>query len=141
MAGQAKLAYFKAITRAKATYWADFLAKTTPSNIWTAKQLVAPRTTPRFLSLPGASDLGKINQALLDHFFPLKGILPSRGSIRIKGNGINPSIILDLLSPLVALGYHPPTLKTANGVVLVKPGKASYTSPSSFRIMGLLKTI
>jgi len=50
-------------------------------------------------------------------------------------------IILELLSPLVAFGYHPPTLTTANGVVLDKPGKASYDSPASFRIIVLLKTI
>jgi len=40
-----------------------------------------------------------------------------------KVNLINPTIILDLLSPLVAFGYHPPSLKSANGVVLDKPGK------------------
>jgi len=49
-----KLVYFKAIKRAKATYWADFLAKTCPNNIWTAKHLVAQRKTPRFPSLPDA---------------------------------------------------------------------------------------
>ena len=43
--------------------------------------------------------------------------------------------------PLVAFGYHPPALKRAHGVVLDKPGKASYDSPSSFRIIVLLKTI
>ena len=58
-----------------------------------------------------------------------------------KVNLINPSIILDLLSPLVAFGYHPPRLKTANGVVLDKPGKAPYDSPYSFLIIVLLKTI
>jgi len=41
----------------------------------------------------------------------------------------------------VAFGYHPPSLKTANGVVLDKPGKASYDFPASFRIIVLLKTI
>ena len=56
-------------------------------------------------------------------------------------NLINPSIILDLLSPLVAFGYHPHSLKYANGVVLDKPGKASYDSPASFRIIVLLKSI
>jgi len=56
-------------------------------------------------------------------------------------NLINSSIILELLSPLVSFGYHPPSLKNANGVVLDKPGKASYDSPASFRIIVLLKTI
>jgi len=58
-----------------------------------------------------------------------------------KVNLINPSILLDLLSPLVEFGYHRPSLKTANGVVLDKPGKASYNSPASFRIIVLLKTV
>jgi len=56
-------------------------------------------------------------------------------------NLINPTIILDLLSPLVAFGYHPLSLKTANGVVLDKPGKASYNSPASFLLIVLLKAI
>ena len=42
LARLSKLGYFKAIKRAKASYWADFLARTTPQNIWTAKQYVAP---------------------------------------------------------------------------------------------------
>jgi len=62
-------------------------------------------------------------------------------SVWKKLNLVNPAIILELLSPLVAFGYHPPSLKTANGVVLHKPGKASYNSPASFRIILLLKTI
>jgi len=41
----------------------------------------------------------------------------------------------------VAFGYRPPSLKTANGVVLDKPGKASYDYPAYFRIIVLLKTI
>jgi len=41
----------------------------------------------------------------------------------------------------VEFGYHPPSLKKANGIVLDKPGKASYDSPSSFRIIVLLKTV
>jgi len=49
--------------------------------------------------------------------------------------------LLELLSPLVAFGYEPPSRKTANGVVLDKPYKASYDSPASFRIIVLLKTI
>lgn len=40
-------------------------------------------------------------------------------------NLINPRIILDLLSPLVPFGYHLPSLKSANGVVLDNPDKAS----------------
>jgi len=62
-------------------------------------------------------------------------------SVWKKVNLVNPTIMLELHSPLVAFGYHPPSLKTANGVVLDKPGKASYHSPASFRIIVLLKTI
>ena len=56
-------------------------------------------------------------------------------------NIINPSIMLEFLSPLVAFRYHPPSLKNAYGIVLDKPGKAAYDSPASFRIIVLLKTI
>jgi len=172
-----KLGYFKAIKRAKASYWADFLAKTSPNTIWTAKQLVTLRKTLRFPSLPEASDPGAVNNALLNHFLSVKDPLPSRGrlaknlstspltkeevrlalsrsyssstpgpdgvpySVWKRVNHINPAIIDELLSPLVAFGYHPPSLKTATGVVLDKPGKAFYDSPASFRIIVLLKTI
>jgi len=39
---------------------------------------------------------------------------------------INPAILLQILSPLLLLGYHPGSLKSSNGVVLDKPGKPSY---------------
>jgi len=55
-------------------------------------------------------------------------------------NKINPSILLQILAPLVLLGYHPASLKSSNGVVLDKPGKPSYESPSSFRIIVLIRT-
>jgi len=55
-------------------------------------------------------------------------------------NKINPSILLQILAPLVLLGYHPASLKGSNGVVLDKPGKPSYESPSSFRIIVLIRT-
>jgi len=54
---------------------------------------------------------------------------------------INPAILLDILAPLVLLGYHPALLKGPNGVVLDKPGKPSYESPTSFRIIVLIRTI
>ena len=53
-------------------------------------------------------------------------------------NKTNPSILLLILSPLVLLGYHPASLKGSNGVVLDKPGKPSYESSSSFRIIVLI---
>jgi len=55
-------------------------------------------------------------------------------------NKINPSILLQILAPLVLLGYHPASLKSSNGVVLDKPVKPSYASPSSFRIIVLIRT-
>jgi len=55
-------------------------------------------------------------------------------------NKINPSILLQILAPLVLLGYHPASLKGSNGVVLDKPGKPSYESPESFRIIVLIRT-
>jgi len=62
-------------------------------------------------------------------------------SIWKQVNKINPSILLHILAPLVLLGYHPASLKGSNGVVLDKPGKPSYESPSSFRIIVLIRTI
>ena len=42
IARQSKLGYFKAIKRARASYWSNFITKTSTNNIWTAKQMVAP---------------------------------------------------------------------------------------------------
>ena len=61
-------------------------------------------------------------------------------SVWKKVNDINPSILLQALAPLVSLGYHPASLKSSIGVVLDKPGKPSYESPSSFRIIVLIRT-
>ena len=55
-------------------------------------------------------------------------------------NKINPSILLQILARLVLLRYHPASLKGSNGVVRDKPGKASYESPSFFRIIVLIRT-
>jgi len=51
-----------------------------------------------------------------------------------------PHLILDLLAPLVTYRSHPLTLKRADGIVLDKPRKPSYDSPSSFRVIVLLQT-
>jgi len=53
---------------------------------------------------------------------------------------VAPHLILDLLAPLVIYGFHPLSLKKADGIVLDKPGKPSYDSPSSFRVIVLLQT-
>ncbi|KAH8146840.1 uncharacterized protein LAJ45_09214 [Morchella importuna] len=52
----------------------------------------------------------------------------------------NPHIIPALLNPLLKSGYHPLSLKRANGVILAKPNKADYTLPTSYRIIVLLQT-
>ena len=54
---------------------------------------------------------------------------------------IAPSVLTSLLPPLLRFGHHPSSLKKVNGVVLAKPGKPSYDSPSSFRIIVLLQTV
>ena len=58
-----------------------------------------------------------------------------------KVNHYNPEILLALLASLVQVGYHPSSLKHANGVVLDKRGTLLYDSLSSFRKMDLLKTV
>ena len=52
-----------------------------------------------------------------------------------------PQLLRDLLGPLLNLSYHPVSMKKANGIVLDKPGKPSYDSPASFRVIVLLQTI
>ena len=54
---------------------------------------------------------------------------------------IKPSLLPSLLDPLLAHGFHPPSLKKALGIVLDKPGKPSYNSPFSFRVIVLLRTL
>jgi len=58
-----------------------------------------------------------------------------------QGNKENPSILLQILSPLVSLGYHPALPKGSNGIILDKPGKPSYESPASFRIIVLIRKV
>jgi len=54
---------------------------------------------------------------------------------------LKPALLPSLLDPLLAHGFHPPSLKKALGIVLHKPGKPSYDSPSSFRVIVLLRTL
>jgi len=49
-------------------------------------------------------------------------------------------LIHDLLAPWVTYGSHPLTLKRGDGILLDKPRKPSYDSPSSFRVILLLQT-
>jgi len=61
-------------------------------------------------------------------------------STRKQVNKINPSILLHILAPLLLMVYHPVSLKSSNGVVLDKPGKPSYESPSFLTIIVLIRT-
>jgi len=54
---------------------------------------------------------------------------------------VSPGVLVSLLTPLLCFGHHPSSLKKVNGVVLDKPGKQSYDSPASFRIIVLLQTV
>ena len=52
----------------------------------------------------------------------------------------NEQLLRSLFTPLLTHRDHPEALKKANGIVLDKPGIADYRTPSSFRIIVLLKT-
>jgi len=54
---------------------------------------------------------------------------------------LKPSLLPSLLDHLLAHGLPPPFLKKALVIVLDKPGKPSYDSPSSFRVIVLLRTL
>ena len=56
-------------------------------------------------------------------------------------NQIKPSLLPSILDALLAHGFHPPSLKKALGIVLNKPGIPSYDSPSSFRVIVLLRAL
>jgi len=49
--------------------------------------------------------------------------------------------LLALLGPLLKVSYYPVSRNKANGIVLDKPGKPSYDSPASFRVIVLLQTV
>jgi len=52
-----------------------------------------------------------------------------------------PRLLTDILGPLLKFSYHPVSMNNANGIVLDKPGKASYDSRASFRVIVLLPTV
>jgi len=154
----ARSAYFKAIKKAKRDHWSSFLASASPQTVWTAQKLAVGCLPPRFLQLPRASTPPELNRALLDHFFPGEPVrflhnilLPFSECLPLSPDEVaralaRPSptsaahLIHDLLAPLVTYGSHPLTLKSAHGIVLDKPGKPSYDSHSSFRVIVLLQT-
>jgi len=172
----ALLASARAARTAKRDHWSAFLATATPQTVWTAKRFAVGRPPPRFPELPGATSPVELNEALLNHFFPVEPtrpfdciLLPFRdcpalaadeisralarsspssapgpdltpNSVWKRINRVAPHLIQDLLAPLVAHGFHPPALRMADGIVLDKPGKPSYDSLSSFRVIVLLQT-
>jgi len=55
---------------------------------------------------------------------------------------LKPYLLPSLLDPMLANGFHTPSLKKALGIILDKQGKRSYDSPSSsFRVIVLLRTL
>jgi len=64
-----------------------------------------------------------------------------RYSVSKSVHGLKPFLPPSLLDPLLAPGFHPLSLKKPLGIVLDKPGKPSYDSPSSFSVIVLLPTL
>ena len=62
-------------------------------------------------------------------------------SVRLSVHRVSPGVMVSLLATLLRLGHHPSCPKKSKGVVLDKPGKPSYDSPASFRIILLLQTV
>jgi len=82
----------------------------------------------------------EISRALA-HSSPSSAPRPDKipNSVWKRVDKVAPHLIQDLLSPLVAYGSHHLTLQRADGILLDKPGKPSYDSPSSFRVVVLLQ--
>ena len=104
-----------------------------------------PVSTPNSILLPftdcpalAADEIGRALARSSPSSAPGPDMTPN--SVWKKVQRVAPHLIQDLLAPLVAHGFHPPTLKMADGIVLDKPGKPSYDSPSSFRVIVLLQT-
>ena len=165
----ARRSYFSAIKKAKFAHWAGYLSSLSPSSVWEAKKLACGRQQPHFPSFPDKDTPDGINAALLDHFFPTPpppvmaavNLSPYSDYFPVSQEEISaapgpdnifydvwkrvhkscPSLLMSLIGPLLQYGHHPSSLKKANEVVLDKPGKASYDSPASFRVIVLLETL
>jgi len=85
-----------------------------------------------------ADEIGRALARLSPSSAPGPDMTPN--SVWKRVHRVAPHVIQDLLAPLVAHGFHPPALKMADRIVLDKPGKPSYDSPSSFRVIVLLQT-
>jgi len=140
VAGTSKAGYFKAIKAAKNKHWSSFVLTATPRSLWTAKRLAYGRALPHKLVPPLTTDeVAKALWKCSPTSAPGPDGIPY--STWKQVHKTNPSILFLILAPLVFLGYHPASLKGSNGVVLDKPGKPSYESPSSFRIIVLIRTL
>ena len=62
-------------------------------------------------------------------------------SISKRVHLVAPRVLTDLLGPLLKFSYHPVSMKKPNRIVLDKPGKPSYDSRVSFRVIVLLQTV
>ena len=176
-ANSSKKRYFKAINAAKAAPCRSLLALSIPRSIWTVKKLSLYTFSHHFSSLPDATTPTQINDALLNHIFPLQPSQPLPSILRPFANCtaltaeelsaalticspsfplgsdtipysiwkslhcIAPDILISLRSPRLLFAPHRSSMKMANRVVLDKPGKPSYDSPLSFRIIVYLQTI
>jgi len=78
----------------------------------------------------------------LDHSSPSSAPGPDMtpNSVGKRINRVVPSHILNLLTPVMSHGFHPPSVKKADGIVLDQPGRPSYDLPSSFCVIVLLQT-
>jgi len=53
---------------------------------------------------------------------------------------VAPHLVHTLLQPLIAYTFHPPAIKTPEGIIFDKSGKPAYDSPASFLVIVLLQT-
>ena len=125
----------------------SFLDRDTPDGINTA-------LLDHFFPAPPPPPLADVTLSPYSNFFPVSqeeiaaGLAKSSSSAAPGPDTISygvwkkvhkscPTLLTNLIGPLLQYGHHPSSLKKANGVVLDKPGKVSYDSPASFRVIVL----
>lgn len=69
-AKQAKYANFNAIKKAKYSHWNKFTAEADHRQLWAAARLRKPKDQDKLPSFPEADTPTKLNNALINHFFP-----------------------------------------------------------------------
>jgi len=103
--------YFKAIQPAKSVHWSQFLANVDARSVWDARKIAAGRAPDRFPILENASSPTKINNTLLQHFFPPRPSPP-------------PPLILPAFKDI------PPVLPAGVSSALQKSSNTSASGPS-----------